>query len=86
MLGYDWPRLHAALNDLPAALLLVAVLFDLAGALTRRPSLRTAGFWTHGGRRGRRGARGRVRACRPRSTSPTARRCTGSWRPTRSSP
>ena len=29
MLGYDWPRLHAALNDLPAALLLVAVLFDL---------------------------------------------------------
>jgi uncharacterized membrane protein len=46
MLGYDWPRLHAALNDLPAALLLVAVLFDLAGAFTRRPSLRTAGFWT----------------------------------------
>ena len=46
MLGYDWPRLHAALNDLPAALLLVAVLFDLAGAVTRRPSLRTAGFWT----------------------------------------
>ena len=27
MLGYDWPRLHAALNDLPAALLLMAVLF-----------------------------------------------------------
>jgi uncharacterized membrane protein len=46
MLGYDWPRLHAALNDLPAALLLVAVLFDLAAAGTRRPSLRTAGFWT----------------------------------------
>lgn len=46
MLGYDWPRLHAALNDLPAALLLVTVLFDLAGAVTRRPSLRTAGFWT----------------------------------------
>jgi uncharacterized membrane protein len=46
MLGYDWSRLHAALNDLPAALLLVAVLFDLAGAVTRRPSLRTAGFWT----------------------------------------
>ena len=22
MLGYDWPRLHAALNDLPTALLL----------------------------------------------------------------
>ncbi len=46
MLGYDWPRLHAALNDLPAALLLVAVLFDLASAVTRRASLRTAGFWT----------------------------------------
>jgi len=46
MLGYDWPRLHAALNDLPAALLLVAVLFDLAAVVTRRPSLRTAGFWT----------------------------------------
>ena len=46
MLGYDWPRLHAALNDLPAALLLVAVLFDLAGAAAQRPALRTAGFWT----------------------------------------
>jgi uncharacterized membrane protein len=46
MLGYDWPRLHAALNDLPAALLLVAVLFDLAAVVTGRPSLRTAGFWT----------------------------------------
>jgi uncharacterized membrane protein len=44
MLGYDWPRLHAALNDLPAALLLVAVLFDLVGL--RRPALRVAGFWT----------------------------------------
>ena len=44
MFGYDWPRLHAALNDLPAALLLVSVLFDLAGL--RRPSLRTAGYWT----------------------------------------
>src|SRR6266404_8902250 len=46
MLGYDWPRLHAALNDLPAALLLVAVLFELAGTLLRRPPLRVAGFWT----------------------------------------
>lgn len=43
---YDWPRLHAALNDLPAALLLVAVLFDLVGAATKRPALRQAGFWT----------------------------------------
>jgi uncharacterized membrane protein len=44
MLGYDWPRLHAALNDLPAALLLIAVLFDLAAALARRPALRVIGF------------------------------------------
>lgn len=46
MLGYDWPRLHAALNDLPTALLVAAVLFDLAGAITKRPAFRTAGFWT----------------------------------------
>jgi len=46
MFGYDWPRLHAALNDLPAALLLVTVLFDLGGALTRRESLRAAALWT----------------------------------------
>ncbi|HKT60848.1 MAG TPA: DUF2231 domain-containing protein [Gemmatimonadales bacterium] len=46
MFGYDWPRLHAALNDLPAALLLVAVLFDLASVILRRPPLRVAGFWT----------------------------------------
>jgi len=46
MFGYDWPRLHAALNDLPAALLLVAVLFDLASALARRPVLRVVGFAT----------------------------------------
>src|SRR5574341_2180215 len=44
--GYDMPRLHAALNDLPAALLLVAVLFDLAGVLLKRESLRWAGIWT----------------------------------------
>src|SRR6476660_3292542 len=46
MFGYDWPRLHAALNDLPAALLLAAVLFDLLAAATRREGLRTASFWT----------------------------------------
>jgi uncharacterized membrane protein len=46
MFGYDWPRLHAALNDLPAALLATAVFFDLLAAITRRPSLRQAGFAT----------------------------------------
>lgn len=46
MPGYDWTRLHAALNDLPAALLLAAVLFDLLAAATRRPGFRQAGFWT----------------------------------------
>ena len=46
MFGYDWPRLHAALNDFPAALLLVTVLFDLGGAITRRESLRAAALWT----------------------------------------
>src|SRR4026209_2318803 len=46
MFGYDWPRLHAALNDLPVALLLAAVLFDLLAALTKRASFRQVGFWT----------------------------------------
>jgi len=46
MLGYDWPRLHAALNDFPAALLLVTVLFDLAAWRTRRASLQAAAIWT----------------------------------------
>ncbi|HET7241174.1 MAG TPA: DUF2231 domain-containing protein, partial [Gemmatimonadales bacterium] len=45
MFGYDWPRLHAALNDLPAALLIAAVLFDLLAAATRREGLRIASFW-----------------------------------------
>jgi hypothetical protein len=40
MFGYNWPRLHAALNDLPAALLIAAVLFDLLAAATRREGLR----------------------------------------------
>ncbi len=44
-LGYDLPRLHAALNDFPAALLVAAVLFDLVALLARRDSLRVAGFW-----------------------------------------
>jgi uncharacterized membrane protein len=46
MLGYDWPRFHAALNDLPAALLLAAVIFDLLAAITQRPSFRQVGFWS----------------------------------------
>src|SRR6185312_7219938 len=45
MFGYDWPRLHAALNDLPAALLVTAVLFDLIAAATRRPAFRQAGLY-----------------------------------------
>ena len=43
---YDMPRLHAALNDLPAALLVVAVLFDLAAVAFKRESLKWAGIWT----------------------------------------
>jgi uncharacterized membrane protein len=46
MLGYDAARWHAVLNDLPAALLTVAVLFDLAAAATKRESLMWAGIWT----------------------------------------
>ena len=46
MLGYDWPRLHAALNDLPTALLLTAVMFDLVALLLKRESLRQVSFWT----------------------------------------
>ena len=45
MFGYSWVLLHAALNDLPTALLLAAVLFDLLGASLKRESLRAAGFW-----------------------------------------
>jgi len=46
MLGYDWPRLHAALNDLPTALLLTALVFDIAALATRREGLRLVSFWT----------------------------------------
>ena len=46
MFGYDLPRLHAAVNDLPAALLLAAVLFDLIGWAMKRESLVWAGIWT----------------------------------------
>lgn len=46
MLGYDWPRLHAALNDLPTALLLGVALFDILAVATKRESFRLVSFWT----------------------------------------
>jgi uncharacterized membrane protein len=46
MLGYDWPRLHALLNDLPIALLVTAVFFDLVALITRRVGFRQVAFWT----------------------------------------
>ena len=46
LFGYDWPRLHAAVNDLPPALLPISVLFDLLGAFFKRESLKAAAFWT----------------------------------------
>jgi uncharacterized membrane protein len=46
MLGYDAPRWHALLNDFPAALLVVAVFFDLAAATGKRESLKWASAWT----------------------------------------
>jgi uncharacterized membrane protein len=46
MFGYDWPRLHAALNDLPIGLLLAAVLFDLLAVITKRLWFRQVGVWT----------------------------------------
>ncbi len=44
--GYDAPRIHAMLNDLPPALLPVSVIFDLLGLWLKRESLKAAGFWT----------------------------------------
>jgi uncharacterized membrane protein len=46
MFGYDWPRLHAALNDLPTALLVTAVVFELLALATRREAFRQVSFWT----------------------------------------
>ncbi len=46
LLGYDLVRVHAALNDLPAALLLTTVLFDVLTAVTRREAFRQTAFWT----------------------------------------
>lgn len=39
-------ELHAALNDLPVVLLIFSLFFEVAGNLTKRDSLRAAGFWT----------------------------------------
>jgi uncharacterized membrane protein len=44
MLGYDWPRLHALLNDFPIALLVTVVLFDLMALATRRVVFRQVSF------------------------------------------
>ncbi len=46
MFGYDWPRLHAALNDLPIGLLLAAALCDILAVATKRESFRLVSFWT----------------------------------------
>lgn len=40
---FQW---HAALNDLPALLLVLSVVLDVAGSVTQRESLKAAGFWT----------------------------------------
>src|SRR5256885_8798493 len=72
MFGYDWPRFHAAVNDLPAALLLVTVLFDLGAWLTKRESLKAAALWTlWAGVIGGGGAASAARHA-PRHLSPTA--------------
>jgi uncharacterized membrane protein len=36
---------HAALNDLPSILFVLAVAFEVVGDITRRDSLRATGFW-----------------------------------------
>jgi uncharacterized membrane protein len=46
MFDYDWPRLHAALNDLPTALLLTAVLADVVALVSKREWLRQVSFAT----------------------------------------
>lgn len=46
MAGQTWAHLHAALNDLPAALLLASLIFELLGALLKRDALKAAAFWT----------------------------------------
>jgi uncharacterized membrane protein len=38
-------ELHAALNDLPAALLVAALVFEVLGTALKKEPLRTTGFW-----------------------------------------
>ncbi len=46
MMFFDTPaEWHAALNDLPAALLFASVMFDWAGTATKKESLNQAAFW-----------------------------------------
>ncbi len=45
-LGYDAPRLHAALNDFPPAVLVVAVGFELAYLFSRKDGFRQVAFYT----------------------------------------
>jgi uncharacterized membrane protein len=44
--GYDLPRIHAVLNDLPAALLGTAVLLELLYLWRNKESFRSASYWT----------------------------------------
>lgn len=44
--GYDLPRIHAVLNDLPAALLGTALLLELLYLLRNKESFRSASYWT----------------------------------------
>jgi uncharacterized membrane protein len=46
VLGYDLPRLHAMLNDFPPALLVTAMVFEIAAIVTRRENFRTVSYWT----------------------------------------
>ena len=45
-LGFELVRLHAMLNDLPAALLVVAVVFEALYVLSKKDGFRHASFWT----------------------------------------
>jgi uncharacterized membrane protein len=45
MFEYTWAKVHATLNDLPSALLVAAVLFELAGWWLKRETMRAASLW-----------------------------------------